>query len=138
MGRIINLTIGLALSASVTAETTSLATLDDLRWKNRVILVDGFCEQAVEELKAREASLDERQLVWFCLDRDDIHTNFTGTLDAGFAPHLRETFFGKTGASVLLIGKDGGIKSRDSSLSLDQYLMQIDSMPMRQAEMRPG
>jgi hypothetical protein len=37
---------------------------------------------------------------------------------------------------VLLIGKDGGIKSRESSLDLDAIFGRIDGMPMRIREMR--
>jgi hypothetical protein len=35
-----------------------------------------------------------------------------------------------------LIGKDGGIKSRESSLDLDAIFRRIDGMPMRIREMR--
>ncbi|WP_242674565.1 DUF4174 domain-containing protein [Marinobacter halodurans] len=35
-----------------------------------------------------------------------------------------------------MIGKDGGIKSRESSLDLDAVFRRIDAMPMRIREMR--
>jgi hypothetical protein len=35
----------------------------------------------------------------------------------------------------MLIGKDGGIKASNPSLDMGDYFAQIDSMPMRQAEM---
>ncbi|MGO1501416.1 MAG: DUF4174 domain-containing protein, partial [Marinobacter sp.] len=37
---------------------------------------------------------------------------------------------------VLLIGKDGGIKSRESSLNLDAIFRRVDAMSMRMREMR--
>lgn len=37
---------------------------------------------------------------------------------------------------VLLIGKDGGIKSREPSLNLEGIFRRIDAMPMRRQEMR--
>ncbi|MDS1309234.1 DUF4174 domain-containing protein [Marinobacter sp. F60267] len=37
---------------------------------------------------------------------------------------------------MLLIGKDGGIKSREPSLDLDAIFRRTDSMPMRIREMR--
>lgn len=37
---------------------------------------------------------------------------------------------------VLLIGKDGGIKSREPSLNPDGIFRRIDAMPMRRREMR--
>ena len=37
---------------------------------------------------------------------------------------------------IVLIGKDGGVKLRSDDAGLDQIFDLIDSMPMRQAEMR--
>ncbi|WP_246180249.1 DUF4174 domain-containing protein [Marinobacter changyiensis] len=37
---------------------------------------------------------------------------------------------------VLLIGKDGGIKSREASLNLNGIFRRVDAMPMRMREMR--
>jgi len=43
----------------------------------------------------------------------------------------------KSTALFVLIGKDGGEKSRQSGkLDIEQWFDQIDSMPMRQREMR--
>jgi hypothetical protein len=38
--------------------------------------------------------------------------------------------------AMLLIGKDGGVKSREPSLDLDAIFGRIDAMPMRIREMR--
>ncbi|MFP3977526.1 MULTISPECIES: DUF4174 domain-containing protein [Marinobacter] len=38
--------------------------------------------------------------------------------------------------AMLLIGKDGGIKSCESSLNLNAVFRRIDAMPMRIREMR--
>jgi hypothetical protein len=41
------------------------------------------------------------------------------------------------GFTYLLIGKDGGVKARArEAVPLDEVFRQIDSMPMRQQEMR--
>ena len=70
-------------------------------------------------------------------------TNSTGSF-AGEAvsvagnADLREQFGVGTGDfAVLLIGKDGGVKLRsDVPLTADRIFATIDSMPMRQREMR--
>ena len=126
---------GLALSAYVHAESSPLRSISDLRWLNRIILVDGATRQTVKDLEARASEIDERQLVWFCVDSAGIQTNYRGTLDAGLLEHLREAYFDKSGFPVLLIGKDGGLKSRDRKLDIGDYLDKIDGMPMRRAEM---
>lgn len=43
----------------------------------------------------------------------------------------------ETGFEIILIGKDGGVKKRKTSLmQTDELFGIIDSMPMRQSEMR--
>ena len=37
---------------------------------------------------------------------------------------------------LLLIGKDGGVKKRTSTVSLEEVFSLIDTMPMRRREMR--
>lgn len=117
------------------AENGTLNSLGDLRWKNRLILVAEATEKTVGELEARQAEMDERQLLWFCMIGDEIHTNYGGALGNDLMRQFNEGYFHTSGFPVLLIGKDGGIKSRDQSLDIDRYLMQIDSMPMRLSEM---
>jgi hypothetical protein len=126
---------GLSLSASPMAKTGILESLADLRWKNRIILVDNATDRTVSALKARRAGIDERHVIWFCVVSGEIKSNYEGALGQGFVENLREDYFQRTEFPVLLIGKDGGIKSRNPSLDIDDYFLQIDGMPMRQAEM---
>jgi hypothetical protein len=51
---------------------------------------------------------------------------------------LRERFRVPSGAfSIILVGKDGGVKlDRQDRTSLEEIFALIDSMPMRQQEMR--
>ena len=41
-----------------------------------------------------------------------------------------------TGFQLLLLGKDGGVKLRSSTASLEDIFSLIDTMPMRKREMR--
>lgn len=130
---------GVAFSACPLAETGTLESPADLRWKNRVILVNEANDRTISELADRRTAIDERHILWFCEVNGQIRTNYQGGLEDGFLRQLHENYFERTGFPVLLIGKDGGIKSRDQSLEIDDYLIRIDAMPMRQAEMaRPA
>lgn len=135
MHKLFILILGIAFSAHLMAETGTLDSLGEKRWTNRVILVDKATETMVGELEARRAEMDERQLLWFCVVSGEIDTNYRGELGDSLLGQLKQDYFEKSGFPVLLIGKDGGIKSRDQTLDIDRYLIQIDSMPMRQSEM---
>jgi hypothetical protein len=117
------------------AETRALGSLADLRWKHRVFLVDDATERTVSALAARRDAIDERYIIWFCVVSGKLRSNYQGEVKDAFLDHLRQDYFEKTGFPVLLVGKDGGIKSRSMSLDIHDYLLQIDGMPMRQAEM---
>ena len=41
-----------------------------------------------------------------------------------------------SGFQLLLLGKDGGVKLRSSTVSLEDIFSLIDTMPMRRSEMR--
>ena len=127
---------GIVCSPFLFAESRVLESLGDLRWKNRIILVDEAADRTVLELVARAPEFEERHLVWFCVVGEGIRTNYDGALAKGLSTHLRQAYFDASGFPVLLIGKDGGIKSRNQALDIDAYLMNVDGMPMRQREMK--
>ncbi len=136
MRNALRLVLGLVLSLGTMAETGPLSSLTDLLWTHRVILVGGASQQTLSELENRSGEIDERDLIWFCLVSGEVRTNYGGALADGFFTHLRESYFDTEGGPVLLIGKDGGVKSRDQELDIDAYFDRIDGMPMRRAEMR--
>ena len=135
MRKVICFIVSTALSACLMADTRTLNSLTDLRWKHRIILVDEATDRTVSELEAQRAGVDERQILWFCVLNGEVRSNYDGALEGGFLARLREDYFERTGFPVLLIGKDGGIKSRDTSLDIEDYFVKIDAMPMRQTEM---
>lgn len=93
-------------------------TLAALRWQARPVVVLGP-EAQVADLQAHAEQLAEREVV--------ILTDGYG------ADALRDG----QGFQVLLIGKDGGIKMRSARpVAAEDILSLIDSMPMRQQEMR--
>ena len=119
----------------------ALTTLESLRWANRIFLVYGSApetDHAVEQLESFAAEIDDRQIAWFVLGDGLLRTNFEGPMDAAFEEYLESRYFipEPNGPVVVLIGKDGEVKSRLPDLDLDRLFAQIDSMPMRQQEMR--
>ena len=106
--------------------------LDELRWKERVIIIyapDGSEKELARQqelLGSYDAELNERDTTQVILraraENPEITERF-GLAEAGF--------------TLLLIGKDGGEKLRSGEIVAPERLIRlIDSMPMRQGEMR--
>jgi hypothetical protein len=123
------------------AQGPGLADLGELRWKYRVILVfasEAEASSAVSNLEALAPGIEERDIAWFVLDGAALHTNHTASLDETLRERILERYFtpapGDT--AVLLIGKDGQVKSRSTDLDLEATFGLIDLMPMRRREMQ--
>jgi hypothetical protein len=88
-------------------------------------------------IEQRSAALAERDLIVFQLFEDGGLVGDRG-LAAADLEQLREKLQVEPGErSLILIGKDGGIKRRAPlDTELREVLLQIDAMPMRRSEMR--
>lgn len=126
------------LLIALTAHGADMNRLSDYQWKNRLILVqaEGENNLEIETLRKARAEVDDRDVVWFVNTGSDLVSN-QKSVSSSLENDIK-SLFEKTGLHdrVLLIGKDGGIKSRDSSLDLDAIFRRIDAMPMRIREMR--
>jgi hypothetical protein len=123
------------------ASEDKLASLEDLRWKYRVILVfarEPYLSNALQNLDELKAEIEDRDIAWFVLDDNSLHTNYGGKLDDQLREALMGSYFTPmpVETAVRLIGKDGTIKSRSTDLDLEATFGLIDQMPMRRAEMR--
>lgn len=130
-----------SLSTSLQSSEQELASLKSLKWKYRVLVV--FAEEpsvaaALSNLGEMAAEIEERDMIWFLLVSDELHTNYPGQLGNAFREQLLDRYFTPSVAEnvVILIGKDGGVKSRGSDLDLEATFGLVDQMPMRKAEMR--
>jgi hypothetical protein len=92
-------------------------------------------EAAVSVFEDNAADSDERDLIWVVFHDSGTLTNYPGLLAPELKANTLETYRLKPG-QVILIGKDGGVKSRLDQLDLDVLFSDIDSMPMRRNEMR--
>lgn len=119
------------------------ADLTSYRWKNRLLLVFSPTESdpgfaAFDPNVSRElAAVKDRDLIVFRVfekgpSRVDEHP-----LSSEDAQNLRRHFeVGPGRFTVILIGKDGGVKMvREHRAELQEIFDLIDSMPMRQREM---
>jgi hypothetical protein len=131
--------VGLNINARASEEKP--AGLEDLRWKYRVILIfarEPHLSNALQNLDEFKAELEERDIAWFVLDDNSLHTNYDGKLGDQLREELMHGYFKPVPSetAVRLIGKDGMLKSRSTDLDLEATFGLIDRMPMRRAEMR--
>ena len=129
------------LNINAQASEEKPASLEDLRWKHRVILIfarEPYLSNALSNLDELKAEIEERDIAWFVLGDNTLHTNYDGKLDDQLREELMDSYFTPvpTETAVRLIGKDGTLKSSSSDLNLEATFGLIDRMPMRREEMR--
>lgn len=113
-------------------------------WKERVLIVTASSPTNVgykrqnQLLEKGKKGMKERNLViyrlysdhWMSPSQESLTREETTTIQEAY--HIEPDTF-----SVVLIGKDGGVKLRSNELVSTKELFQlIDSMPMRQQEVR--
>jgi len=111
-------------------------TLDDLRWKNRVVLYFPSQDQNPKfDLKSLEEEFKERKIIFL-----SIGVRFTTNSEANFHQDYLKSLHDKYASKKsnwVLIGLDGGVKLKsDDGLDWALIFKTIDSMPMRQSEIR--
>jgi hypothetical protein len=114
-----------------------LVDLSSLQWKNRIIVVNETQNEAkvMALFEKHTAEINDRDIIWFILREDRTLTNYPGELPKDYSSSIRESY-GVGQGKVILIGKDGGIKSRSDRVDLKTIFSDIDAMPMRQYEMQ--
>ncbi|WP_295891562.1 DUF4174 domain-containing protein [uncultured Vibrio sp.] len=111
-----------------------LRDLSELQWENRVLLIwaEDMQESSVEDFTYE---IDDRDLIWFLFSKAKVISNYKGEIsDTFFATTTNK--YHKPKIKLILIGKDGGIKSIYSSINLPSVFKSIDVMSMRQSEIK--
>jgi len=116
----------------------------DFQWENRILIVianqesDSLFTQQLSNFKGNEEGLRERDLITFFLFRNGVSRLNEQPLHPSSAEEILEQYGSdQPDFRLLLIGKDGGIKLREKApVSVEDIFGLIDSMPMRQREMR--
>ena len=115
----------------MSVEQTPLKTLEQLTWENRIILVfSSRTDKYQQLLQQAKAEIDDRDIVWFIINGQQLTSNYRGNISDQLAANINSQF-SSFDESVILIGKDGGVKETSDLLSLESLFDEIDSMPMR-------
>ena len=127
------LSIVVTLKQNAVLADDVLASVSQLLWNNRVLIIESEQNQTDEIERYTEEILD-RDIIWFQFNDEGIKTNYPNELAASFATDTKGQYINSEDALVL-IGKDGGVKLRQASINLKQIFALIDTMPMRIEEM---
>jgi hypothetical protein len=105
--------------------------LYDYRWKNRLLLIYANNQEAISKQKNaldhQKEQVKERDLKIIFLEDFDIEEK----------AYLKKKFTLVDTFTIVLIGKDGGMKLKKKEFVEPQLIFDlIDTMPMRQAEMK--
>ena len=117
----------------LTVSGISAETLNDFRWKQRLLVVTGGQAALRTELAKQEAGLIERDVRVFILNDP------AKAPDKALATEMREHLKIRDGvAEVLLLGKDGQtiLRWKADEFTITALFAKIDAMPMRKAEMQ--
>lgn len=133
------LIISFLLSTVVYTGQEELRNINQLRWENRIILIysagkDNDIENKGLFIKYKD-QINERDLIWFIIKESEVMTNYSNKLSNEFLSNIKNRF-PIEGDKVLLIGKDGDIKAKGAELNLNFIFRVVDSMPMRQQEIK--
>jgi hypothetical protein len=117
------------------SEFAELADIASLKWQKRIIVVNDVANQEAASalFESNSAEIDDRDIAWFVVKGETALTNYTGKLSKSFVRNTLARYRVGQG-EVVLIGKDGGIKSRLDRVDLAQIFSKIDAMPMRRFE----
>ncbi|WP_051719786.1 DUF4174 domain-containing protein [Anditalea andensis] len=115
----------------------SQSTLEDLKWKYRVVLY--FQDNAVDHLVMTDSitkQIDERKIAYYAIG-DSVSSNHNLMFSPAYIQHLKTKYkMGYKGTMYVLLGLDGGVKlKKEEPLDWTLIFNSIDSMPMRKSEM---
>ena len=137
-------TIGVFIAAMLTLSPALAGDLASYRWKNRLLLLfapsesePGFADFD-RRLAQERLGVADRDLVVFRIMEEGPSRVAQQPLPPEDVENLRRRFEVVAGRfTAILIGKDGGVKMRrEHRADLREIFDRIDSMPMRQQEMR--
>jgi bifunctional DNA-binding transcriptional regulator/antitoxin component of YhaV-PrlF toxin-antitoxin module len=123
--------------------TTMDADITNLQWKKRLLLIfaadnaQSNFQSLANEISSRQADVDDRDLVVLeILESGTSRMNRSRIEPQKGASIRKQLGIAPDEFTVILVGKDGGIKlKRNDQVRLEEIFQLIDSMPMRQDEM---
>lgn len=118
--------------------------LSHYRWENRLLLIfapntqNADYQQQIEQLNKTPEELIDRNLLIFHFLNEGESFGAKQKINAQSRKSVQEKYkINPQAFTLLLIGKDGGVKLRKNQFTkpIDIFAL-IDTMPMRQSEMR--
>jgi len=113
------------------------------QWKDRLVLIiaedenNEKLQQQLTELQKNQKGLKDRKLIIYQILPEKYNTGFQIETWNNSAELYKKYKTDKDDFKVILIGLDGGEKlAQTEILSAEKLFNTIDSMPMRQSEMR--
>jgi hypothetical protein len=136
--------VGMSIAADSHGADKDKIDFRDYYWKNRPLLLFASSPDApeyrtvIQGLNSHSARIVDRDMVVIEVFETGLVRVDARPLPAENAEKLRQRFEVAEGMlTAILIGKDGGQKLRQSgSIDLPEIFALIDTMPMRQREMR--
>ncbi|MCL6257592.1 DUF4174 domain-containing protein [Aquiflexum sp. TKW24L] len=130
----------ISLIMAISFEGKDNVTLEDLRWKNRIVLYFPSSDQNPKfEFDSIEEKLNERKIIFLSIG-EVFTTNSKLVFTQDYLQVLQEKYSTEKGpGNWVLMGLDGGVKlNKEGDPDWDLIFKTIDSMPMRQSEIRNG
>ena len=130
------------LTVILISTTTMAQNLDAYKWENRILLLkvsdfsSGELKEQLKTLQHHPVELRNRDILIFIVT-DDAVLDTLKRKTALKSRQIIEAYGLKDFQGLILIGKDGGVKMKESFVVNPKAIFSlIDSMPMRQAEMK--
>lgn len=112
---------------------TEFITLEDLKWKNRVVLIFPNRQEGVVDFSdSLKREMLSRDIVYFIFT-DSLHSNTDYVFEERYIDQLKSRYLLGTKASCwVLLGKDGSLKlRREEELDLTEAFSTVDAMPAK-------
>ena len=111
--------------------------LGQFEWENRLVLIKTTDIKRVKDLFLRyKQAMDERHMLWFVLSDNGMQSNYQGAIAESLVNEVDAILSQFSQDNMILIGKDGEVKSWNNGLDIESIFEQIDQMPMRRYEMQ--
>ena len=134
-------TISIFLTLFISLDT-SAQDLKMYQWKNRILLLKDIhfdsdkLQDQLDLLRSNTDKLEDRDLLIFIVTDESVFDNSKIKTELNSSSIIKK--YGLTDFNgLVLVGKDGGVKLKKGFIVNPKTIYNlIDSMPMRQAEMR--
>ncbi len=133
------LTFLLAFSIFTNVPMDSIQSLEELKWKNRIVLY--FPKEEDQKLMMTDSlhvEIKDRKIAYFLIQDCQVESNLLHAFSNQYIKQLESRYrMGSKNNCWVLIGLDGGVKiKRESELDWNHIFKLIDAMPMRNSERR--